>query len=227
MMFLQVLIGGDLRYNSAVFPTLASNSYNWVVATQGFLDNAPWDLIATNKTLQQKASKEVLGLVNDVGSPVLQPLAVSINQASWPSLGAIVSMQNAVYDGTDFTRLNTLDCLEQYSTPFGDRSDVILIARDTNDTKNAKNSVLACGTQSAIDRGTYKGTHPGEWMCKGSNTFSCKKVAVHGYESEDQEITAIANWNVVGYVIDYCMASYRPTDDRCGVVYSYQIMIGK
>ena len=227
MIFLQVLIDGDLRYNSAVFPTLASNSYNWVVATQGFLDNAPWDLIATNTTLQQRASKEVLGLVNDVGSPVLQPLANSINQASWPSFGAIVSMQNAVYNGTGFTRLNTLDCLEQYSTPFGDRSDVILIARDTNDTKNAKNSVLACGTQSAFDRGTYKGTHPGEWMCKRSNTFSCKKVAVHGYESEDQEITAIANWNVVGYVIDYCMASYRPTDDRCGVVYSYQIMIGK
>ena len=53
------------------------------------------------------------------------------------------------------------------------------------------------------------------------------KLAAHGYESEDQKLSAIAHWNIVGYEIDYCMASYRPTGNRCGVVYSYRIMIGK
>ncbi|KAF6220943.1 hypothetical protein HO133_002624 [Letharia lupina] len=105
-------------------------------------------------------------------------------------------MQNAVHNGTSLTRLSPLDCLKQYSTPFGDRSDIVLIALDINNTNNANNFVLACGTQGAIEIGVHKGNHPGEWMCRQSNTFSCKKLAAHGYESEDQEISAISHWNV-------------------------------
>ncbi len=157
----------------------------------------------------------------------MRPLAVSINQAPWPTSEDIMQMQTAVNNGTGFTRLSQLDCLEQYSSPFGDRSDVILIALDTNNTKNANNSVLACGKQGAVDKGVHKGNHPGEWMCRQTNTFSCKKLAAHGYKSESQEKTAIAHWNVLGYEIDYCMASYRPTGNRCGVVYSYRIMLGQ
>ena len=210
-----------------MFPTLASNSYNWVVATPDYLNNAPWDLSATNKTLQERGSKEVLGLISDSGLPVMRPLAVSINQAPWPTSGDIMQMQTAVNNGTGFTRLSQLDCLEQYSSPFGDRSDVVLIALDTHTTRKANNSVLACGKQGAVDKGVHKGNHPGEWMCRQTNTFSCKKLAAHGYKSESQEKTAIAHWNVVGYEIDYCMASYRPTGNRCGVVYSYRIMLGQ
>ena len=210
-----------------MFPTLASNSYSWVVVTPDYLLGAPWDLNATNTTLQERGSEEVLGLVGDSGLPVLQPLVASINQASWPSFENIAIMQDAVRNGTSFTKLSPLDCLEQYSTPFGDRSDIILIAQDINSTNNGNNSVLACGVQGAVDRGAHKGSHPGEWMCRQSNTFSCKKLAVHGYESEDQKLSAIAHWNIVGYEIDYCLASYRSTGNQCGVVYSYRIMIGK
>lgn len=218
---------GKYRYNSAVFPTLASNSYNWVVVTPEYLNNAPWDLNATNKTLREAGNKEVLGLKGDSGLPVMQPLAASINQAPWPTYEDIAQMQTAVRNVTGPTKLSPLDCLEQYSTPFGDRSDVILIAQNTNTTKSANNSLLACGTQGSVDKGAHKGNHSGEWMCRQSNTFSCKKLAAHGYESEDQKISAIAHWNIVGYEIDYCMASYRPTGNRCGVVYSYRIMVGK
>ena len=221
------LINYEHRYNSAVFPTLASNSYNWVVVTPEYLNNAPWDLGTMNRTLRERGSEEVLGLKGDSGRPVMQPLAASINQASWPTSDDIRKMQIAVHNGTTFAKLSPLDCLQQYSTPFGDRSDVVLIAMNTNTTKNANNSVLDCGTQGAVDRGVHKGNHPGEWMCRESNTFSCKKLAAHGYESEGQKIAAIAHWNVVGYEIDYCMASYRPTSNRCGVVYSYRIMLGE
>ena len=222
-----MLINGLYRYNSAVFPTLASNSYSWVVGTSAYLHNASWDLNATNATLRERGSEEVLGLIRDSGLPVKQQLSASINQAPWPTSEAISNLQIAVQNGTGFTKLDKLDCLEQYATPFGDRSDVLLIALNNSDTNNANNSVLACGMQGSIDRGAHKGNHPGEWMCRQSNTFSCKKLAAHGYESEDQKNAAIAHWNVVGYQIDYCMASYRPTGNRCGVVYSYRIMLGR
>lgn len=214
-------------YNSAVFPTLASNSYDWLVVTPGFLNGALWDLTATNTTLQERGSEQVLGLVSDTRLPVMQRLAASTNQAPWPTSGDIVRVQNALQNGTGFTRLSPLDCLQQYSTPFGGLSNIVLITLDSYNTSNANNSVLACGTQSAVERSVHKGSHPGEWMCRLSNTSSCKKLAAHGYESEDQDLSAIAHWNVVGYEIEYCMASYRPTGNRCGVVYSYRIMVGK
>lgn len=220
------LIEGERRYNPAVFPTLASNSHNWVVVTPNYLTGAPWDLSATNTSLKARAGEEVLGLVSDSGLPVMQPLAASIDQAPWPASGSIVQMQTAVHNGAGFTILSPLNYLEQYSTPFEDRSDVILVALNNQDIQNANNSVLACGTQGAVDRGVHKGSHTGEWMCRQSNTFSCKRLAAHGYD-EDLKISAIAHWNVVGYEKDYCMASYRPTGNRCGVVYSYRIMIGK
>ena len=189
---MSMLINNEYRYNSAVFPTLASNSYNWVVVTSDYLQNAPWDLHAMNATLRERGGEKVFGLAGDSGSPMTQQLSDSINQAPWPTSEVIGKLQTAVHNGTGFTRLDQLDCLEQYATPFGDRSDILLIALNTPDTSNANNSVLACGTQGAVDRGAHKGNHPGEWMCRQSNTFSCKKLAAHGYDSEDQKHAAIA-----------------------------------
>ena len=131
-----------------------------------------------------------------------------------------------MHKSTDFKRSSPLDCLEQYSTPFEERSYIVSIALGTNNA-NDTNSVLACGTQGTVDTGIRKGNHPGEWMCRQSNTFSCKKLSAHGYENEDQEMSAIAHCNVLGYKVDYCLASYRATGNRCGVVYSYRIMVGK
>lgn len=91
-----------------------------------------------------------------------------------------MKMQNAVHNNINFTRLNPLDCLEEYSTPFGDRSDIVLVALGTSDTDSANNSVLACGTQGAVDKAVHKGTHPGEWMCRQSNMFSCKTTLGFG-----------------------------------------------
>ena len=78
-------------------PTLASNSYVWVVVTQDFQKNVPWNLIATNMTLQERSSEEVFGLVNDRGSPVMQ-ISASINP--WPTSGEGQGQRQAGEDGT-------------------------------------------------------------------------------------------------------------------------------
>lgn len=83
----------------------------------------------------------------------------------------------------------------------------------------SNNSLLACGINGAAD------TAPEEWMCQHSNTFSCKKLASGGYEDEMEEESVMAHWNILGYEIEYCLASYRPTERLCSVVYSYRIMI--
>lgn len=33
-------------------------------------------------------------------------------------------------------------------------------------------------------------------MCRSSNTFSCKKLAAHGFQTKQEEL-AIADWNMV------------------------------
>ena len=47
---------------------------------------------------------------------------------------------------------------------------------------------------------------------------------IRWYDHEDIEAIA-AQWNVVGYEIDYCLASYHPLDNFCSLFYSYRIMI--
>ena len=83
----------------------------------------------------------------------------------------MIKWQNAVRNGTDFTKLNPLDCPEQYSPPFGDRPDSILITRDTN---NANNSLLACGTRGAVEKALIRVTILVSG-CADSQTLSAAK----------------------------------------------------
>lgn len=209
------------RYNSAVFPTLASNSFDWVAVTPSFAEGAPWSVKATQDTLKSRGHELVLGLVHDIGTPVLQPLNLSIGNYALPTSDQISLLQKtAVTNSTAFTNLTKIDCFRQYSSAFGDRSDVLLVVPTPN-INNTRNSLLAYGNQNMID------TAPYEWLCKNSNTFSCKKIAANGYEDTSSEVAALQHWNIYGYEIGYCMASYRETDSRCSVVFSFRIMIGK
>lgn len=61
------------RYNSAVFPALASNYLGWVAVTTSFVDGALWSVKATQDTLNDRDYEQVLGLVWGRGTPVLQP----------------------------------------------------------------------------------------------------------------------------------------------------------
>lgn len=196
---------------------MASNSYDWLVVTPQYLNGGSWDLTVTNETLQKRGSIQVMGLIDDTGSPLLQPLSLSINKVGWPSWPTpdrVASLQAAAQNSTGFTRLSKLQCFKQYSSPFGDRSDVIMVSSGVSNS-----SVLACGITGDA------GTAPEEWMCQQSNTFSCKKLASGGYKDERDEELAMTHWNILGYEIEYCMASYRQTEALCSVVYSYRIMI--
>ena len=51
------------RYNSAVFPTLASNSCSWVAVTPSFVDGALWRVNAPQDTLKNRGHGQVLSLV--------------------------------------------------------------------------------------------------------------------------------------------------------------------
>ena len=189
--------------------------------TPSFVDGALWSLDATRDTLNNRSHELVLGLVGDRGTPVLQPLSRSITNYTLPTSDQISLLQKtAIANSTALTNLTKIDCFRQYSSAFGDRSDVILII-PTSNTNSTGNSLLAYGSQD------MSGTAPYEWLCKNSNTFSCKELAGNGYENKTSEVAALQHWNIYGYEIDYCMASYRETDSRCSVMFSFRIMIGE
>ena len=95
---------------------------------------------------------------------------------------------------------------------------MIVISSGTLETDD---NLLHCGLQGD------DGVNVEEWMCESSNTFSCKKLASGGYRNQTKEKAAISDWNIVGYPVDYCMFSYRSTEDSCSIVYSFRIMLGK
>ena len=82
----------------------------------------------------------------------------------------------------------------QYASPFGDRSDLIMVASGANSTNS---SVLACRTRSDT------GIDLLQSMFGYTNTFSCKKLAGHGYKSVQKENLALAYWNIEAYEIEY------------------------
>lgn len=93
-----------------------------------------------------------------------------------------------------------------------------MVASGANSTNS---SVLACRTRGDT------GIDLLQSMFGYSNTFSCKKLAGHRYKSVQKENLALAYRNIEAYEIDYCMASYRTTENLCSVVFSYRIMTGK
>lgn len=206
-------------YNSAIFSSLASNSYSWLVVKPEFLHGADWNLPAANATIYARGNEMVMGLVEDQGEPVSQPLFHSVypRRILWPKMEAVSEMQIAAAKGIDLVRLEKLQCLEQYLSAFGKRSDLLMVA-SAGYTNN--NSVLVAGSIG------YAVEFLGSWMCRSSNTFSCVKLSSGRYDDRDK-IAVVANWNMLGYEIDYCLASYKSLDDSCSLVYSYKIMIGK
>ena len=164
----------------------------------------------------------MLGLLHDDGTPVLQPLNNSIKNYALPTSDQIARLQKTILtNSTTFTNLTKIDCFRQYSSAFGDRSDVILVV-PTSNINNTGNPLLAYGSQDMSATPA-----PYLWLCKKSNTISCKKLAGNGYETESSEAAALQHWNIYGYEIVYCMASYRETDSLCSVMFSFQMMIGE
>ena len=206
-------------YNSAVFPSLAGNSYNWLVVSPDFLHGATWSLSAANTTLYSQGNETVMGLIEDKGKPVLQTLSNSIagSKIGWPHSDAVSQMQIAAQNGNTFQRLDRVQCLKTYSSAFSNHSDLLMISSDSS-TNN--NSIFVGGSVGVLEPALAS------WMCRNSNTFSCLKLSTGRYSRKDEQ-ALVADWNVVDYPIDYCLASFRSLNDSCSLVYSYRIMISK
>ena len=135
----------------------------------------------------------VLGLSSRGSSPIIQPLAASIRYDGWPLPGQIEKNQADVRNSTTFKKLDKLQCFMQYASPFGDGSDLFMVASGVNSTNS---SVLACGTQGDTGTDLVQSTFG------YTNTCSCKKLAGHGYKSVQEENLALAHWNIEAYEIE-------------------------
>ena len=193
------------RYNSAIFLSLAANSFNWLVVTPGFLNGAEWNLDMTKGNLRNRADEGVNISPNLYASETFQ----------WPKANAVTLMQADAMHNNSYTKIDTLECLKQYNTVFGNRSDLLLVSNNASN-----NSVLVAGQM-----GIWQGS-AGDYWCRDSNTFDCNKLIAGDYPKHDEQ-KVIENWNFGGYKIEYCLASYHPLNKMCILVFSYRIMIGE
>jgi hypothetical protein len=122
-----------------------------------------------------------------------------------------------VTNKTFFSNLTTSQCLEVYLSATGNRSDVLLISSQDLLTPNksllSNNSLLYAAYSYLSGPGFL-------WQCGSTNTFDCRKG-----KALLKNQTLIENWNVIGYKVDYCLASERSLADACMVKYSLPFMI--
>jgi len=173
------------------------------------MEGAAWDRSATDTRLSAIGNRLVWGLIADQGQPVQQNLSASWSidnqghqnqqntSASLPAQGGfhgdkdeMKRIQRTALNSSIFHNISAADCLLQYTTMFGNRSSLIMVSSDTS---SPNNSLLSYGIQAS--RGT-SAWEPARWMCRSSNTFSCKKLAAHGFQTKQEEL-AIADWNMV------------------------------
>ena len=189
------------RYNSAIVPTVAINSFAYIAVDQSFLQGSSWDVSATLQAQHNQSSSS-----NDMTWML----------DSWHGLdlqSTIQSMQVNARNSSRFTPINNLDCILTYNDLLGNRSDFIMVSTTT---PKGNNSLLAYGMSTS---GTWD---VGYSLCSNGGQFDCGRLAE---KPKNEQIEAIQNWNIGGHKIDYCLSSQRSTEDLCGVEYSYSIML--
>ena len=207
-----------------MFPSLPSNSYLWAVVTPQFLTGGYWSANATEATLANVANTTVWGLYNDQGTKLVQ------QNLSWvlsliPIPSSLEILQEDAINGTRFTKIDKITCLQHDSSITGNQSNLIMVSSQLNNTNN---TLLIAGLN---DVRMIK--HASPWMCASSNSFSCSALALTDFagsrdnEREKNREQAIDNWNVAGYKIDYCLQAHRSTENLCNVEYSLVVMVGK
>ena len=210
------------RYNAAVFPSLPSNTYLWAVVTPEFLTGGYWSTDSTEATLATVANTTVWGLYDDEGSNLVQ------QNLSWvlsriPLPPGIDTLQGDAINGTKFTTIDKITCLQHDSSISGNQSNLVMVSAET---KKSNNSLLIAGVNNVRSI-----KHASPWMCETSNNFSCSALALTDFagksdnEREKNRELAVDNWNVAGYKIDYCLQAHRSTENLCNVEYSIVIMI--
>lgn len=236
------LISLAYRWNSALITTQPQNEYFWSVVTPSFLNGFPFDMTAANNTLIARSGLTVEGLYHGFGQPSLNYLAVPDGSGVLPGYGDflndtayvrwLTSLQNEMtalpeiaIEGTlGYEKLSTLDCLTRYLTYSRDASNLLLvsstdIADPANDIHNSNNSLLVFGYYGSPWQSIQVGHSP--WECGHSNDFICVRP-----ETWVGNSTLVANWNVYGYKIDYCLSKTTSLENKCSVRFVLPILIG-
>ena len=195
-------------YNSAIIPSLSANLYAWVVVKPDFLTGAPWNISGTAQYQIQQ--------------PFEFNLTTNMqywNDSALPISPTIQSMQDSA---ASYIKLDPLDCLLTYSSVFGNRSNVIMVANNTTVVNNSGNSLLAYGSQL---RNQWL---VGKYLTGNSNAFNADRLDVsHFPGGAVQQAQTVANWNVGGFRIDHCLGSQTAiAQSQCSVEYSISVMIG-
>lgn len=229
------------RYNSAVFATIANNTYLWSVVNSKFLDGAPFNVNDTVANLQLRLNDSYttmnhdrtlqgVGLNYSVGSiSDLDQDRDNFNLVSNHSTGSLADMQaafgNASLESSMYIKLEPLSCLLLYQELLGNKSNVLLISSAGDDSNS---SLLWFGSDNFAANNDYIGS----WMCANTNSFCCHFLSLghflgaNDFEKGQNRLLAIKDWNVAGYKIDYCLATQVSLDNKCSLEYSEVIMIG-
>ena len=120
-----------------------------------------------------------------------------------------------------YVSLEPLARLQTYANVFGNRSNVIMVASNASFTNNPGNSLFAYGSQP---RNQWLLGHR---LTGKSNNFSANTLDVsHFPGGAVQRAQTVANWNMGGFKIEYCLESQTSlAQDLCSVEYSFSIMI--
>jgi hypothetical protein len=185
--------------------------------TPEYLRGGPVDVFAANATLGRRSHDIVWGLPLDAGPPwtlVQQELGFPGDLISQGFEESVPIFQQEALGGHEFVKIDTLTCLQHYTALFGNHSDILLVSSEITDKNKSNNSFLAAGS---FNEGPALPEIIGYWMCGNSNSFSCR-------DKTDWNSSLIANWNVYGYKIDYCLERQIDLNDRCSVHFSLPIM---
>ena len=191
------------RYNSAIIPTVAVNSYAYIAVDQSFLEGNSWN---TSETLQTQHAQSPSS--NDI-TWMLQ---------TWHGIdlqSTVQSMQVNATNSSLYTWMDALDCILAYNVLLGNRSDFIMISTTT---PKSNSSLLAYGMSTS---GTWD---IGYALCSDGEQFDCGRLSE---KPKDEQMKAVQDWNIGGHKIDSCLSSQRSTNDLCSVEYSYSIMLSK
>ena len=162
--------------------------------------------------------------------------------AAWPYGGKsltgylhyLTSLQNRITNvhgepGPDtwkYKNLSRLECVTNYVRWFDTGSSNLLLISSGDildsaaDNSNTNSSLLAFNwLASSWDSFATFGT---SWPCQNTNNFSCLYPSTWEGDAEK-----VANWNIYGYKVDYCLSKQLDITNKCRVEFNKNIMISR
>ena len=175
----------DQRFNSVVYHTTPTNGVGMLIVTPGFVDisghynNATtYNQTASEAAWKWRSEQNLTG--REASSSLRVPLISQAIDGKNAFRFAFPSIRGGDYklNFPDRISLSPLDCLNVYSDPWGNRSDIIVIAdfdylsKQDTVVANASNSLLFEKFVTTILTLDFAGDY--QWLCGNTNSFDCK-----------------------------------------------------